>query len=215
MKGLLLNNYYSMAENIKLSVVCVAILAMIALMVGEAIAVVMVAVTIFIFPVNIGSSLQTDESAKWNKFELTTPVRRAQIIQAKYLSYLVMVAIGVACAAVLMGLLVVMNRAPEMSEMGYGFFYGLNLAMFSGVFLYPLLLCFGAMKSELCIIIAAALGAVVMMGIWVAAWLMLLSLGMTVPYRSPQAGLAVVAAAAFLLMLSYGVSVWLYKRKEF
>lgn len=89
MKGLFLNNYYSAQDGLKISLLISALLVVLTLFVTDNVAAAAMGLIIFIFPTNNVSSLQADENSKWNKYEITTPVSRFQIILSKYIYYLV------------------------------------------------------------------------------------------------------------------------------
>ena len=88
MKGLIISNFYSMWGNIKISFVLSMVLVFVPLFLKEPnILSMAVSVQIFIFIANVGTSLQADEAAKWNRYERTLPLSEYTIIGAKYISF--------------------------------------------------------------------------------------------------------------------------------
>lgn len=211
MKGLLLNNYYSMLENIKLSTLIALFLTVMAIFFGQTFLSIAIAVSIAIFPVNIGSSLQKDETSKWNKFEITVPVKRRSIVLCKYLSYLALVCVGLLSSLVIVFLTVCLGHTIEAQSVTYGLAYGLSLTLFTGAFLYPALLKLGAFKSELLILVSALLALVCMTGL---SMMMIMLFG-GLELRSLSLGLTVTMISLICFICSYFVSVRIHSTKEF
>ena len=83
MKGLIRNNFYSMESNIKISFNIELFLFVVDLFVKHSAFIQMImAMQVFIFIVNVGTSLHADVVSKWNKFERTLPVKYNEIIKA-------------------------------------------------------------------------------------------------------------------------------------
>ena len=86
MRGLIRNNLYSMESNILLAFVLSAFLAVSALLMKSPAATpYIIAIQVFLFVVNIGTSLRADEISKWSKYEITLPVSRGDLVLAKYI----------------------------------------------------------------------------------------------------------------------------------
>ena len=84
-----------MASNIQLSFIIAAVMALVPIVFREDMLLSMIlAVQIFIFVVNTGTSLRVDETSKWSKFELTLPVRRHTIVRAKYVTFVLLILMG-------------------------------------------------------------------------------------------------------------------------
>lgn len=211
MKGLLRNNYYSMQENMKLSLMIALFIGVLAAFVGNSLFTVAISVAIFIFPLNIGASLQTDETSKWNKFEITMPVSRKTVVLCKYLSYLMLTLIGTFCSFVTVLLFIILGHSIEMHTIVFSYFNGLSLAMFTGALMYPILLKFGALKSELIIVISVILsmGCTVVIGLVMGG----LVWGAKVSQLSVSAVSMFVSVIFFVV--SFFISVRIHAKKEF
>ncbi len=210
MRGLLRNNFYSMSDCILLSAVIVALLALVALFVESMLSWI-ITVAIFMYPINIGASLQTDETSKWMKFEITMPVSRKTIVQCKYLSYLMLVVIGIMSSLLIVFLATLMGHDLDMTGIFRAFSTGLSVALLVGAFMYPLILISSATKSEL-IIIASAIVSVVIITLLGAILVQVMgsATATTLAVRT-----ALVIISALCLVASYFVSVHLHRKKEF
>ena len=215
MRGLLRNNIYSMESNIKMSVGISLVLMAVAWLARERVVSMVLAMQIFVFIANMGTSLQVDENSRWAKFELTLPVRRSAIIEAKYLSFLFLILVGILVSIPTCAGLVLMGRESYLSQIMYGYEFGISLAVITIALIYPPLLKLGAEKSEL-LLCLGAVGAIVLMGVVsIAIFIM-----ETFMIKNPEPGysLAGVPTVVFgfgLLALSFLVSRKIYEKKEF
>ena len=104
------------------------------------------------------SSMRKDAEAKWNKYELTLPIKRKGIIKCKYLSYLFWVLIGTVIAVIFTGLAVFIHGNVFFA---YGFqdtislfALGIGIAVMVGALFYPMAYLFGADKSETLLVVS-------------------------------------------------------------
>lgn len=120
-------------------------------------------ITATVFSFNAVSGLRKEAATKWNKYELTAPVRRKDIVKCRYINHIIWVSVGVLLSAVFIGLTVLFH--------GNNYFYysvrdpltlvcvGSGTALFMGTLFYPAIYFFGTDKSEI-IIIVSLLGAI-------------------------------------------------------
>ncbi|MBP1904535.1 uncharacterized protein YacL [Paenibacillus turicensis] len=212
MKGLLANNFYSTQENIRLSLIIALVVAIAALFLKEASFIPMIiAIQIFVFATNLGASLKMDAASKWNKFEITLPVTRRNIITAKYISFLFLILIGVATSLITVafqGLWGELNSKMIIS--GYG--YGLQLSFSTIAIVYPLILKLGAEKSETLLFAAAGLSV----GLRLLVWYLLFLSDKTTNFKSSIiVDYVSLALALLMFVLSYFLSVRIHRNKEF
>lgn len=213
MKGLLRNNFYSMGTNLQVSFGISLILVFIPLLIGEDSIVSMVlAVQSFVFIANVGTALNTDITSKWSSFEITLPVKRKDIIKARYISFLVLIFCGIIMSALTSFLTVFVFKTLSADTIIFGFAFGVSLSLLTSAFMYPVMLKIGTEKNELIIFICA--------GIATALFLMVIRI--TAPFVSDNfiiskkslIGIIFASFSLALFMLSYFVSLTIYKRKE-
>lgn len=214
MKGLIRNSFYSMENNIKLSLVLSLVLVLTALFLKkqENISLInmLISVQIFVFIANIGTSLHADEVSKWNKFQRTLPVSKASVIFARYLSFSSLILMGLVCS-MLTGILA-LSRIPSLhvQDLLWGYGYGLTLSILVACFMYPVMLQFGTEKNELILILCAFITISLML--LIAFLLSPLTGGMKL--HAPLVVIVSMLMAVLLLIVSYFVSLKIYSEKE-
>lgn len=212
MNGLIRNNLYSMEKSILLAFAISAFLAIVPFGgMNSALLPMIISIQIFVFVVNIGTSLRADETVKWSKFELTLPIKRRDIVLAKYVSIILLILMGLVMGAVTFALSSFRGYAIDLSGLVYGLEYGLTLSLFSMSILYPLSLKLGAEKSEIIFVLSAF--ATIGMMLAFAAALSEWTNGMNM--RHPLVGTVSLITALVAFVCSYFVSVKIHSRKEF
>lgn len=212
MRGLIRNNLYSMESNILLAFVLSAFLAVSALLMKSPAATpYIIAIQVFLFVVNIGTSLRADEMSKWSKYEITLPVSRGNLVLAKYVSVVILLVLGIFMGAVTVLLSCVSGHMMTLPTLLRGFEVGLTLSFFSIAVMYPLVLKFGTEKNELILILSTfgAIGMQLLTAACLAQW----TGGMNMRHPLVEAVSTLVAIIVFFA--SYFVSVKIHKGKEF
>ena len=156
MIGLLRNNFYSASGNLKTAFLVNVILMFVPIITrdGEMLFTI-IAVQSFMFVANIGTGLQIDTTSKWNRFEITMPIRRKTVIDARYLSLIIMILLGILMSVITTILAYSVGISLNFERVGFGFTFGIMVALLTSAFMYPLILKFGTEKSEMLIIISA------------------------------------------------------------
>lgn len=212
MRGLIRNNLYAMEGNILLAFVLSAFLAVSSLLIKSAAAVpYIIAIQVFLFVVNIGTSLRADEISNWSKYEITLPVSRGELVLAKYLSIVILLLLGLLMGGVTVLLSHISGHSMTLPILLRGFEVGLTLSFFSIAVMYPLVLKFGMEKNEL-ILILSTFGAIGMQ-LLTAACLSNWTGGMNMRHPLVEATATVIAVVVFFV--SYFVSVNIHKNKAF
>lgn len=156
MKGLIRNNFYSMESNVKISFIIALFLSIVAFFVKHnAFIQMIISMQVFVFIVNVGTSLHADVISKWNKFELTLPVKHTDIIKAKYISFVILILFGVIMGSITAILVYVTSGFSNMHSVLYGYEFGLTLAATTTGIMYPLMLKIGTEKNELIILLSS------------------------------------------------------------
>lgn len=212
MKGLIRNNFYSMESNMKMAFVIAALLTLTPLLVKNPVFLPMIiAIQIFVFVANTGTSLHADETAKWNKYEITLPIKRSTVIGAKYVTFAILIFCGLLMSVITFAFAGVSELVLNMNTIIWGYEYGVILAMTTTALMYPMMLKFGTEKSEL--IMLVSVGMVVGMMLFVAMILSGATNGMNL--RHPLVGAVSVVVSVLLFIGSYFVSLWIQSKKEF
>lgn len=159
MKGLFINNFYSSIGNIKLFLTIVLAAAAFVLVTGNSTAQeLFVYITITALSINAVVSSRKDAISNWNKFEITMPVKRKDIIKSKYLSYVFWLGIGTALALVVTMVTMLIhgnsNLLYGMSNFYSMFVLGIGISLFTGALFFPFAYLVGIDKSETILIIS-------------------------------------------------------------
>lgn len=212
MKGLIRNNFYSMAGNMKTAFIMSAVLIFSPLVLRQSeLYSMIIAVQIFFFIANIGTSLHADKVVKWDKYERTLPLKQSSVIAAKYISFCILILSGLA-----MSLLTCLTAALSVISLNshaiiWGYQYGLTLAIYVTAIAYPAMLKFGTEKNELILILSGIVSVAIMLLI---TFLMSPFTG-GMNFQSTLVGSVSVIISPLFLLSSYFVSLYLYKKKEF
>ena len=114
----------------------------------------------FMFVANIGTALNTDVTSKWSNFEITLPVRRVDIVKARYLSFLILILCGVFMSALTSFLTVFVFKKLSADALIFGLSFGVSLSLLTSSFMYPIMLKIGTEKNEIIIFACAGIAAV-------------------------------------------------------
>ncbi len=219
MIGLLKNNFYGAIGSAVIFLVVFLTAGLALLITGNpSLLNILVIVSATAFAFNAISGFRKEASTKWNKYELTTPVRRKDIVKSRYISHIIWIVVGVVLSVVFVGLTVLLH--------GNLYFYHVirdpltlfclsaGIALLVGTLYYPAIYLFGADRSEV-IIIISLLGAV---GIAFAIiWLINAGNDFNV-LSEPEYYLFIflfLGIIVVLFLLSYFLTVAIYRGKEY
>lgn len=212
MRGLIRNNFYSMENNIKMSFIIALFLTVVFFFVKhDAFIQMIIAMQLFIFIVNVGTSLHADVVSKWNKFERTLPIKYNDIIKAKYISFAILILLGIVMGSITTIYAYVTNGYSNVQSIFYGYEFGLTLSATTAGIMYPLMLKIGTEKNEM-IMILSAIAAV---GLLILLSAILKPLTGEMNMKHPLVGIVSAIVAVVIFIASYFVSVKIYQHKEF
>lgn len=217
MRGLIRNNFYTVEGSLKVTIL-VGFIAMIAIAI---VGIYLPNNNTFIssciggmlgaFGALAGTSIQKDGASKWNKFELTMPISRNDVIKARYISFLFYILIGILMDILCTLLLFVVTGSVNLERIGYGIAFGIAFAMSIPTFMTPLILIFGTDKTEILLMVSCFMG----LGLFFGSSVIL------APFLSNFSNVNLVFRLGYIIFsillyfLSYFLSIYLYKRKEF
>lgn len=214
MKGLIRNNFYSMQNNIKISFILATVLAITPFLMKDSLFIpisVILSVQIFLFITNTGASLHADEVAKWNKFELTLPVKRSTIIGAKYISFFILICFGFMMAGMTCLIASLISVSIPFKSILWGFEWGLTLSILSVAIMYPCMLKFGTGMNEL--IFLFSMFATIIIMLLIAFILSPVTHGMN--WQHPLVSTVSLVVALLLFAGSYLLSFSIHRNREF
>ncbi|MDO5519791.1 MAG: ABC-2 transporter permease [bacterium] len=217
MKGLIRNNFYSVNSALKWSI-AVCIILNIAVLIGvihfpniNVFLPILMLAQMGAFVGLTGTALQKDNTSKWSKYERTLPVKISDMVMARYISFLIFSLIGMLLASITVVIFwVVSAQAVSVESVGFGYSFGIVFSLLVPALLYPLVLKFGADKSEILLMISVVIIMCLFAG----------GNGILAPflYKLNNADMiyrvACVAISMAAFIASYFVSLAIYKREN-
>ncbi len=216
MKGLIRHNIYSVADKMKLTIIINIIVTLAFAMVGMfnkvvySWAAVVILLQISIYAVQAVSTLQTDANSQWNKFEITMPVRRKDVIGARYIGFILCGIVGIITTLVTIGVFYLFQTNVNFERVIFSFTFGVVLLLLVPALTHPLLLIFGIDKSETMSVISIFAATVLYVGSSMLFNLVLpdLSNGDLI-FRG-----MIIIISGILFAISYVISKQLYQKRE-
>lgn len=212
MRGLLLNNFYSMEKGIRQSfIITIAAVALLLLAQNPLGLRAATFLPFLLIPINALEVLKHDRLSGWDKFEVTLPVSREKIIRSKYLTFLILL---VASAALLVVLFTVSDFAiaPSLDATFVNFtLRGIGIVLCIAAATFFLTYMLGAEKSDTITLMSGGFGIAVF---FLVSSLLPGLIGTGAGYDRIFS-ISLVLIAGILFVISYILSVILYKRKEF
>jgi len=217
MNGLILDNYYKTISSMKFFAPVIFIASVFFLTTGNyTILEIFVCISITILSIPAVSSMRKDSEVNWNRYELTLPVTRKEIIQCKYICYLSWVAVGtiIAMLVTALGFLIHNNIFFILQDIVTLFSLGIGISLMVGTLFFPMIYLFGSDKSEV-ILAISVLGGIGLIVFFI--WL----LNVVAPVEYPSTTQFFLRISIFIimcllaLMLSYLGTYKIFKQKEY
>lgn len=162
MKGLLLKDFYTMARYGRTMLALIGFYVMLAFL-GQPASFVG-AMLVFLCAMLVISSFSYDEYGKWNKYCLSLPVSRRQIVGSKYLFALLMLGIGLVLGVGSGYLISLTQDTSFLEDVLPSCVGGAVAALFMLGMLLPLLYRFGVEKSRLLMLAVCFLPLLLVLG---------------------------------------------------
>ena len=218
MKGLLKNNFYEILSSTKLFLLFMLLLGIFVIMMDKNSFMVIVYALLGIIGFSINSiiCLRNESSSKWNKYKLTAPVKRAEIVRSYFLSQLIWLLTGMLLAGMGITLSILLHGSPFDRNMDIFFIFatGIGISLFTASLFFPLSYSGGSEKNQVFLIISLIGG----IGIFVKLVDLLNTLfdsdsSMTTS-QLILSGLIIIICSCLAFILSYWLTVGIFKRKE-
>lgn len=215
MKGLLLNQYYSVRKSIVNYLLLSVVITVIILFTQNQMMLEFAALLPMIFMVIPAFEVLKHESKSgWNKFVLTLPLKRSHIVQSHYIFFSMMMVIGLLVTIVLFVIfeLILGNTLTDQSV--YSIMSGVGIVLILGFFTYPLTYHFGTEKSDMVLFfgIIAAIAIFYLSSLWYS---MIITDTIQGINHDLVYSISFVAITLVLFIVAYVITLKVYKRKEF
>lgn len=217
MKGLIRNNFYSMEDSLKLTSAINIMMAIGVSVLGifNSFARSWIAIVILLqmgsYAVQVASTLQKDVSSQWNKFEITMPVRRKDVVKAKYICFILNGVLGIAAALLTVIISQLLQIDINVEKVFLSITFGIVIIFALPALMYPLLLIFGVNKTEMVLSISVILISILFVGSSVIFNYIMPDLSV---YSNLVFRCSIIVISIILFIISYMFSVISYKKKE-
>lgn len=212
MKGLILNNLYSVDKSIKSSSLLTVVAVILLLLTKNPMALRVVAfLPFFLIPVHAFEILKYDAMSGWNKYETILPVTRKRIVESKYITFLLLFTFSVLIVFVIVFTFhIFMFPIVHTIILSYSL-RGMGLVLCMAAVLYPLTYKLGTEKSD-----SIMIGSVCFsLGIFFSISLILQMFIGDVEDIDWKFSTIFFIVSTILFGISYLISINIYKNKEF
>lgn len=212
MKGLILNNVYTVKRSIQSSCL-LAIAIVIVLLIAQNDMALRAAIFLpfLLIPVHAFEVLKHDARSGWQKFEMTLPVTRKKIVTSKYVTFLLLFITSMIIVSIPF-LLTHMFVYPTMNALFFNFLLrGMGLVMSIATLTFPLTYILGTEKSDTITISSVGFS----LGLFFAVSLLLLQFIGSIERFDEMFSIIFFVITAVLFVTSYIVSMVVYAKKEF
>jgi ABC-type transport system involved in multi-copper enzyme maturation permease subunit len=209
-KGLILYFFHSSAEGAMVSLAATSILGAAALIIGEPIFFSMISVFgIVLISCSFIISSNKDAASKWNKFQLALPVKRGEIIAAKYLGHLILLFAGLVLAGIFIVLGIILHDVPIEAAKADALLWipaCIGASLLAGALFYPAAYTIAVNKEEpfalTCIFGAGGISALIL-------WL-----GHGLRFKGGVNAAFCIGISALLFAVSYIVAKKVFAKKD-
>ena len=218
MKGLLKNNFYVTLSNAKVFSTIMLILGVFTIAIGKkntSLIIGYMLLSMIGFPFNSIASLRKESNGKWSKYKLTTPVKRSVIVQSYFLSLLLWLVVGMAFAGIGAAISVMLygSSFDRNTDIFMLFVAGVGISLFMGAIFFPLFYIGGEERNEVFLVISLLGGIGLVMGLTA-----LINTLFPSPMTTTQilfGGTIIFACALLAFVISYPLTAYIYRRKEY
>ena len=216
MKGLLKNNFYAVRSS-------AAIFSMFMLIAGTIVTVIdrQQFLLMYLLLGMIGFSMSAiagigrDDTSKWAKYKLTTPVKRGTIVKSYYIHLLIWLFVGMIFAGLVMGLTWLLHGCPFDRNLDAVLIFavGMSISLLAGAIFFPLFYFGGAERSGVFLVVSLLCAVGIVMGITA-----IINTAFGPNMSSVQILLWTVimlVGSVVVLAASYPVTTMIFKRKEY
>ena len=210
MKGLILKDIYNIKYNAKSMVFLLVLFAFIFIPQQGSIG--YIAMSTILCSFMVVTTMSFDKMANWDKYALTMPLTRKDIVMSKYIILLVFDFIGVLCGVVISAIVDIYLGKFNGIELLSGVNVGISLSViFSGIML-PLIYKFGVEKARMLMIACYLIPSLSIVGM--SKLLSHFNLTMNIDEFTNVIMAILPVFSILLLAASYCISLRIYKKEE-
>ena len=217
MKGLLKNNYYATIANAKLIfVVTVLLCALSIVMKSQMLLMTFILLCMIGFSIISIVGLRKEIASKWNKYKITTPLKRVDIIKGYFLSHLLWLIVGMLIAGAGVALSIILSGLLFDKNIDIFNFYvlGIGISLFTGAFFFPLFFSWnGEERNEAFLAISLLCGIGIIAGLAT-----LMNAVFPTPMSNAQiiiVGTIIITIAVFAFAISCFLTISIYRKRDY
>lgn len=203
MKGLFRNNFFAVWINAKVFLIFMLLFAIVVTIIpAQTLQMYFIMIGIVGFSVIAATAIGNEFSSKWGKYKLTLPVKRTDIVKSLFLNQILGIIVGTLFVGIATGLSYMIHgfSFDQFSGIFRLFILGISISFFMGAIFIPLIYLTGEDKIVVFLVIS------LLCAVGIAAML----------FNIPLFGNVIIITCALLLFIvSYPLTISIFKRKEF
>lgn len=215
MKGLILKEFMILKSFAKTMLGLIALYAILSFTTTTTVLAPMI---IVVFSMWVLTSFSYDQNAKWDNYVLTLPITKKQVVISKYIYSLLLMIIGIVIATAVSLLLLTIKKDGSVAEILGGVVGASFISILMTSFNLPLMFKYGPEKARFTFfMIIAALAFIVGAGGYLIKQFQLggaITTMIESPGFIPIASICAVVVLITIALISYCISLYIYKRKE-
>ena len=211
MRGLLRNNFYTALPNVKVFTGIAVLLGAFVVAMDNAVPSLIIGYALLViigFSLISIASVRKESAAKWGKYKLTTPVKRADIALSFFVSQLLWLFVGIGFAGFGIAMSIGLHGYPfdRSTDVFMLLVVGTGISLFMGAIFFPLYFLGGEERSEVMMVVSL-LGGIGMMN-------RVYSGNMT-SRQIILSGIFITACSAAAFAASFPVTAGVFRKKEY
>ena len=214
MKGLLKNNVYTVWANVKVFSVFMFILGIFVIAVRDQplqISYVMIGIVGFSVSAIVG--VKNEFASKWGKYKLTLPVKQTDVVKSYFINQIIWLLVGTLFTGMVIGISWLLHGCPfdQSIDALTLIALGISVSLFMGAMFFPLFYLGGAERSDVFLVITllCAFGIDLVITTVINEFL---DPGITTILFGAS---ALIACSSLTFVLSYLLTVFIFKKKEY
>ena len=211
MKSLLIKEFYNIKDTMKTNILIMLVLSVFSVIKNGSAAI--MPITVIGMSTLIVPSMRAEKEKDWNKFELTMPINRKEIVASKYILYLILCLMGLALGAIVNACGMAFSQLSSFDNIDIYLYISMIIALVSGSVLIPLVYKLGVDKSETLSLVCYSIPIATLVGLLLYLKERIHTLE-TISHL--RLWLILILVVTFVIFLISGVvSYKIYKKKQF
>ena len=218
MRGLLRNNFYTALPNVKVFTGIAVLLGAFVVAMDNAVPSLIIGYALLViigFSLISIASVRKESAAKWGKYKLTTPVKRADIALSFFVSQLLWLFVGIGFAGFGIAMSIGLHGYPfdRSTDVFMLLVVGTGIILFMWAIFFPLYFLGGEERSEVMMVVSLLGGIGMMMGL--SSLINRVYSGNMTSRQIILSGIFITACSAAAFAASFPVTAGVFRKKEY